>query len=83
MNRSRTGDVLKGVRKCSNSTSRCAGRAASKRSSRLCGSPSHGAGAWPEGMRGYLVRVSNYQYRIWTYVAMVENEYPTFGLPTA
>ena len=40
-------------------------------------------GAWPEGMRGYLVRVSNYQYRIWTYVAMVENEYPTFGLPTA
>ena len=40
-------------------------------------------GAWPQGMRGFLVRVSNYQYRIWTYVTMVENTYPTFGLPSA
>ena len=39
--------------------------------------------AWPKGMRDYLVRVSNYQYRIWTYVVMVDNEYPKFGLPTA
>lgn len=38
-------------------------------------------GRWPEGMRGFLVRVSNYQYRIWTYVTMVENDYPAFGLP--
>ncbi len=40
-------------------------------------------GAWPQGMRDFLVRVSNYYYRIWTYVMMVENEYPKFGLPTA
>jgi uncharacterized membrane protein YecN with MAPEG domain len=40
-------------------------------------------GAWPHGMRDYLVRVSNYQYRIWTYVTMVDNSYPKFGLPAA
>lgn len=40
-------------------------------------------GHWPEGGRAFLVRVSNYQYRIWTYVAMVDNEYPAFGLPDA
>jgi hypothetical protein len=40
-------------------------------------------GAWPQGMRGFLVRVSNYQYRIWTYVTMVETAYPKFGLPPA
>ncbi len=40
-------------------------------------------GRWPQGMRRYLVRVSNFQYRIWTYVAMVENTYPKFGLPAA
>lgn len=40
-------------------------------------------GAWPQGMRGFLVRVSNYQYRIWTYVTMVDNTYPTFGLASA
>ena len=40
-------------------------------------------GSWPAGMRRYLIRVSNYQYRIWTYVTMVDNDYPTFGLPTA
>jgi hypothetical protein len=40
-------------------------------------------GAWPSGMRDFLVRVSNYQYRLWTYVTMVENDYPTFGLPSA
>jgi Domain of unknown function (DUF4389) len=40
-------------------------------------------GAWPKGMRDFLVRVSNYQYRVWTYVTMVENDYPKFGLPAA
>ncbi len=40
-------------------------------------------GIWPKGMRDFLVRVSNYQYRIWTYVTMVENDYPKFGLPPA
>jgi|JI10StandDraft_1071094.scaffolds.fasta_scaffold121905_3 hypothetical protein len=40
-------------------------------------------GTWPQGMRRFLVRVSNYQYRIWTFVTMVENEYPKFGLPAA
>jgi hypothetical protein len=40
-------------------------------------------GSWPEGMRGFLVRVSNFYYRVWTYVTMVENEYPGFGLPAA
>ncbi len=38
-------------------------------------------GAWPRGMRDFLVRVANYYYRVWTYVAMVENGYPKFGLP--
>ncbi len=40
-------------------------------------------GVWPQGMRAFLVRVSNYQYRIWTYVTMVDNDYPKFGLPPA
>jgi hypothetical protein len=40
-------------------------------------------GAWPHGMRNFLVRVANYQYRVWAYVAMVENDYPKFGLPSA
>ena len=40
-------------------------------------------GAWPQGMRDFLVRVSNYYYRVWTYVTMVENDYPKFGLPDA
>ncbi len=40
-------------------------------------------GAWPHGMRDFLVRVSNYYYRVWTYVTMVENDYPAFGLPKA
>lgn len=38
-------------------------------------------GAWPDGLRAFVVRVSNYYYRIWTYVVMVENDYPKFGLP--
>jgi hypothetical protein len=25
---------------------------------------------------------TDYYYRVWTYVAMVENDYPKFGLPT-
>ncbi|MBI1844132.1 MAG: DUF4389 domain-containing protein, partial [Actinobacteria bacterium] len=36
-------------------------------------------GAWPHGMRDFLVQVNNYQYRIWTYVTMVDNNYPRFG----
>ena len=40
-------------------------------------------GAWPQGMRDFLVRVTNYYYRVWTYVTMVENDYPKFGLPAA
>ena len=38
-------------------------------------------GTWPHGMRDYLVRVNNYYYRVWTYVTMVQNDYPAFGLP--
>jgi hypothetical protein len=40
-------------------------------------------GRWPAGLRAFLVRVSNYQYRVWTYATMVENDYPKFGLPAA
>lgn len=40
-------------------------------------------GAWPHGMRAFLVRVSNYYYRVWTYITMVDNTYPKFGLPSA
>jgi hypothetical protein len=40
-------------------------------------------GAWPKGMRDFLVRVSNYWYRVWTYVTMIENDYPKFSLPSA
>lgn len=40
-------------------------------------------GKWPQGMRAFLIRVSNYYYRVWTYVTMVENTYPKFGLPSA
>jgi hypothetical protein len=40
-------------------------------------------GAWPEGMRDFLVRVGNYYYRVWTFVTMVENDYPKFGLRSA
>jgi hypothetical protein len=39
-------------------------------------------GAWPKGMRDFLVRVSNYWYRVWAYVVMVQNDYPKFGLPS-
>ena len=37
-------------------------------------------GAWPKGMRDFLVRLGNYYYRVWAYVAMVETDYPRFGL---
>ena len=40
-------------------------------------------GRWPRGLRDFLVRVSNYYYRVWTYVTMVENAYPKFGLSPA
>lgn len=39
-------------------------------------------GTWPKGMRGFLVRVNNYWYRVWAYVTMVQNDYPKFGLPS-
>ena len=29
-------------------------------------------GAWPRGIRAFLVRVSNYYYRVWAYVTMVD-----------
>ena len=37
-------------------------------------------GRWPEGLRAFVIRVSNYYYRVWTYAVMVDNEYPKFGL---
>jgi hypothetical protein len=40
-------------------------------------------GAWPQGMRDFLVRFSNYYYRVWTYVTMVQDDDPKFGLPSA
>ncbi len=38
-------------------------------------------GRWPEGMRSFIVRVTNQYFKIWVYVAMVKPGYPTFGLP--
>jgi len=40
-------------------------------------------GSWPQGMRRFLVRVSNFGFRVWTYVTMVDNQYPKFSLPPA
>ena len=40
-------------------------------------------GRWPEGLRAFVVRVTNYYYRVWAYVVMAENDYPRFGLPPA
>ena len=40
-------------------------------------------GAWPQGMRDWLVRLTNYYYRVWSYVVMVDTTYPKFGLPPA
>lgn len=37
-------------------------------------------GAWPRGMRDFLVRLGNYYMRVWVYIAMVETRYPRFGL---
>ena len=37
-------------------------------------------GAWPRSLRDFLVRVSNYYYRVWLYATMVESGYPTFRL---
>lgn len=36
----------------------------------------------PHGMRDFLVQVSNYYHRIWTYITMVDNNSPKFGLPS-
>ena len=38
------------------------------------------AGSWPPGLRRFLVRVTNYYYRIWVYVLMVRPGYPGFGV---
>ena len=38
-------------------------------------------GKWPQGLRDFLVLLSNYYYRVWSYAVMVQNEYPKFGLP--
>lgn len=40
-------------------------------------------GRWPQGMRDFLVRVSNYHYRVWLYATMVHTAYPKFGLAPA
>lgn len=40
-------------------------------------------GAWPRSMRDFLVRFTNYYYRVWTYVTMVATDYPRFGLTSA
>lgn len=40
-------------------------------------------GTWPQGMRDFLVRVNNYYLRVWTYITMVQNDYPPFGLPSS
>lgn len=37
-------------------------------------------GSWPRSMRDFLVRFTNYYYRVWVYVTMVETTYPKFGL---
>jgi hypothetical protein len=37
-------------------------------------------GAWPQGLRDFLVRFGNYYLRVWTYAAMVDTTYPRFGL---
>ena len=37
-------------------------------------------GRWPRGMRDFLVRLNNYYYRVWAYIAMVETSYPKFSL---
>ncbi len=37
-------------------------------------------GAWPDGMRNFLVRYANYYLRVWVYVSMVDTKYPRFGL---
>ena len=36
-------------------------------------------GRWPVAMRDWLVRFSNYYYRVWAFVTMVHTEYPRFG----
>jgi hypothetical protein len=37
-------------------------------------------GAWPAGMRDFLVKLGNYYLRVWAYVVMVETKYPRFGI---
>jgi len=37
-------------------------------------------GAWPSGMRDFIVRFSGYYSRVWAYVMMVDNKYPSFSL---
>jgi hypothetical protein len=37
-------------------------------------------GRWPDGMRDFLVQFGNYYMRVWAYVAMVDTDYPRFGI---
>ncbi len=37
-------------------------------------------GRWPEGMRDFVTRTGGYYARIWAYVYMVDNKYPSFSL---
>jgi len=37
-------------------------------------------GAWPIGLRNFLVRVNNYYFRVWLYATMVDPRYPKFRL---
>ena len=37
-------------------------------------------GAWPQGMRDFIVRYTNYYLRVWAFVVMSVNDYPRFGL---
>jgi len=37
-------------------------------------------GRWPTGMRDFITRFSAYFLRVWAYVYMVDNKYPSFSL---
>jgi hypothetical protein len=37
-------------------------------------------GKWNEGHREFIVKVQRYQAKVWAYAAMLETQYPSFGL---
>ena len=37
-------------------------------------------GKYPEGIRGFMVGVVRYQFRVMSYVALLRDEYPPFGI---